>query len=154
MKTMICSHSVIDETLKILRLAGDKNNEGVVLWLGSPTKNGERVVTECYEPSHLAAVDYFEIPAQGMRELMRHLRSKRLALLAQVHTHPGRAYHSEADNRWAIVRYEGALSFVIPRFARGVSRENFLEHTVVYQLQQDDVWLERDIRGELEIRHD
>jgi len=37
-------------------------------------------------------------------------------LIAQVHSHPTEAYHSEADDRFAIVTAEGGLSLVVPNF--------------------------------------
>ena len=37
--------------------------------------------------------------------------------IAQVHTHPGRAYHSEMDDRYAVVTSPGGLSLVVPDIA-------------------------------------
>ena len=45
-----------------------------------------------------------------------HLHRSGLLLLAQVHSHPGEAYHSEADDRYAIVTAEGGYSLVAPDF--------------------------------------
>jgi len=39
-----------------------------------------------------------------------------LRLIAQVHSHPGEAYHSRADDRYAIVTAEGGFSLVVPDF--------------------------------------
>ena len=40
-------------------------------------------------------------------------------LLAQLHTHPGPAFHSEADDRLALPRHTGAISIVVPHFGQG-----------------------------------
>lgn len=40
---------------------------------------------------------------------------------AQVHTHPGDAYHSATDDRWPIVSQAGFLSIVVPFFAAGLA---------------------------------
>jgi proteasome lid subunit RPN8/RPN11 len=103
---------VIAETVEHLRQSN--TSERVVLWLG----RREQVVRilEVYVPLQHAASDYFRIPREGMSALLEYLRSKRLVAAAQVHTHPGRAFHSAADDAWALVRHEGALSFVVPRF--------------------------------------
>ena len=37
----------------------------------------------------------------------------------QVHTHPGRAFHSATDDRFPIVHLPGFLSLVIPNFGLG-----------------------------------
>ena len=74
------------------------------------------VIVEAYVPEQEAEVDYFHIPPSGMMALMAHLRERRLGLAAQVHSHPARAFHSLADDKWAIVRHEGAMSrSAVPR---------------------------------------
>jgi hypothetical protein len=76
-----------------------------------------------------------------MTALMAHLRARKLGLAAQVHSHPGRAFHSEADDAWASVRHEGALSVVVPNFAAGVNVGNFLQSVATFRLSPDDRWL-------------
>jgi proteasome lid subunit RPN8/RPN11 len=75
-----------------------------------------------------------------MAAVFDELRSERLMIVAQVHSHPGDAFHSEADDEWAIVRHEGAYSIVVPRFARGVSVRSFVQDAAVYKLSAEDVW--------------
>ncbi|HEU0164449.1 MAG TPA: Mov34/MPN/PAD-1 family protein, partial [Thermomicrobiales bacterium] len=38
-------------------------------------------------------------------------------LLAQIHSHPTHAYHSEMDDEYAIATALGAFSLVVPHFA-------------------------------------
>ena len=59
---------------------------------------------------------------------------------AQIHSHPHEAFHSEADDTWAIVRHEGAFSLVVPRFAADTTLDNFLDHTKVFQFSQRSTW--------------
>jgi hypothetical protein len=40
-------------------------------------------------------------------------------LAGQIHAHPGRAYHSGADDQLALLRLPGSLSMVVPNFASG-----------------------------------
>jgi hypothetical protein len=42
-------------------------------------------------------------------------------LIAQLHSHRGRAGHSLGDDAWATSYHEGFLSIVVPRFGAGVS---------------------------------
>ena len=72
---------------------------------------------------------------------MTHLRSDRLKVVAQVHSHPGKAFHSEADDQWAIVRNVGALSLVLPQFARHATPANFLLEAVTYELSVENEWM-------------
>jgi hypothetical protein len=56
-------------------------------------------------------------------------------LIAQVHSHPNEAYHSEADDEYAIVTAEGGLSFVVPNFGKAP-----LDPTIwaIYRLTQGE----------------
>jgi hypothetical protein len=71
---------------------------------------------------------------------MDHLRSTRRRIVAQIHTHPGRAFHSEVDAEWAIVRHVGALSLVLPRFAVSTTPENFLDEVMTYEYSPAGDW--------------
>jgi hypothetical protein len=129
----------IAQTLAILQKGGQEGTECVVLWLAQVS--GARIrVQEVYSPVHRAKSDMFWITEAGMDELKARLRETHTMVAAQVHTHPGRAFHSEADDRWAIVRHEGALSIVLPRFALETSVLTFDRDVKVYRLNEDDRW--------------
>src|SRR5260370_12464079 len=101
------SSSAIRKTLSLLRRAGLR--ETVLLWLGREAAEVQRIV-DVYRPIQHGAVDYFEIARKGMAALMDRLRTQGLHVVSQVHTHPKEAFHSFADDKWAIVRHVGALS--------------------------------------------
>jgi hypothetical protein len=46
------------------------------------------------------------------------LYQEQQVLAVQIHTHPGKAYHSETDDAFPIVTTLGGLSLVVPRFCR------------------------------------
>jgi len=56
---------------------------------------------------------------------------------AQVHTHPGVAFHSATDDRWPIVSQPGFLSIVIPDFAMG---DVSLKGAWIGRLGEDGTW--------------
>lgn len=133
--------SVIAQTLDALQESGRLDHEGIVLWLGR--RSGDDVeVIEAYHPIHQARADQFYIPPEGMRALREKLRASRLFVAAQVHSHPNRAFHSEADDRWAIVRHIGALSLVLPRFGLQTTQPAFLDDAKVFRLSEDNNWQE------------
>lgn len=142
MTKLICSNALVDHTLDILRLSGAKGHEGIVLWLARRSETGDVEVVEAVEPEHRAAVDFFHIPPEGMNAIMQRLRKTRTRLVAQVHTHPGHAFHSKADDEWAIVRHEGALSLVVPHFAGTTHADSFLRNSAVFRLSANDRWEE------------
>jgi len=87
--------------------------------------------------------------------MMTYLRQYKLKLVAQIHSHPREAFHSIADDQWAIVRREGALSIVVPDFATHTTPENFMLDARFYQLSQSDQWFElEDIASAFEVLHD
>ncbi len=140
MTLLECPAVLVDATLKALREGGQIGVERVVFWLGHRMPAGP-LTSEIYVPVQEAEEDYFRIPPQGMVDLMNHLRSRRLVLLVQVHSHPGKAFHSKADDRWAVVRHEGALSIVVPKFASTTTVTNFEKDAAVFRLAGDDRWV-------------
>jgi proteasome lid subunit RPN8/RPN11 len=129
------SKSLVAATVAELRAA--TTTERVVLWLGERA-GGRVVVREVFVPLQHARADFFHIPKEGMTQLLDRLRSRRLMVAAQVHTHPEDAFHSAADDHWAIVRHAGALSLVVPRFCQETTAETFLTDALVYRLSDED----------------
>jgi proteasome lid subunit RPN8/RPN11 len=127
----------ISKTVKMLQGAGER--ECVVLWLAARVDQAP-VVKEVYQPQQRASEDYFEIPRAGMAAVMERLRVQGLWVAAQIHTHPGRAFHSAADEKWAIVRHLGALSIVIPDFARHTVPEQFFDRSAVFRMDAQGRW--------------
>lgn len=135
------NQQVIEQTLSFLKDAGRTRQECLVLWLGA--RRGDTIVVErVLRPKQIAGQDFFRISPQSMRAIMKQLREERLMIAAQVHTHPFEAFHSEADNRWAVVRHLGALSFVVPNFAVSTTVANFIESSALFALDANNRWLE------------
>lgn len=62
-----------------------------------------------------------------------------LTLIAQLHSHPTEAYHSDTDDTYPIATTLGCLSLVIPDFAA----EPFaIENCAVYRLLPPSNWVE------------
>ncbi|TLM62280.1 MAG: hypothetical protein FDZ69_13190 [Deltaproteobacteria bacterium] len=131
----------IEQTLDFLKQAGTQHVECVVLWLAK-NLGGALDIQTVYRPPQIAKRDFFRIPQESIVELMTYLRQNRLMVAAQVHTHPGPAFHSLADDTWAIIRHVGGLSLVIPRFARATSAESFIRDAAVFRLSEDNNWEE------------
>lgn len=125
-----------------LRLVGRQGNEGFALWIGR-------------RAGHVFHVDETVIPEQrglqfasgvcvtvGSEELFRinkYLYATGRQLVAQLHSHPTDAYHSETDDTFPIATTAGAFSLVIPDFA---VRPFSLEECAIYRLVPDNGWLE------------
>jgi len=135
--------AIVVETVDVLRAAS--TTERVLLWLAERGSHGV-VVREVFVPEQYAESDYFHIPRSGMEALLQHLRGRRWTVAAQVHTHPADAFHSPADDRWAIVRHVGALSLVIPRFCQGTTAATFSRDAAVFRMTFENEFVQIDSR--------
>ena len=123
-----------------LREIGRRGFEGLALWAGVksedvfqvtdvivPAQRGVRTrrgVSVCVPPDELHRINVW-------------LYENRRVLVAQLHTHPTEAYHSDLDDELPIATTVGCLSLVLPNFARAPFA---LETTAVYRLNVAACW--------------
>lgn len=141
MKPVLVNQQGVSETLHLLKEAGNRGKECVVLWFGKITDD-HLLVNQVYRPQQTAGADIFRIPPVSIRTIMSKLDSENLMIAAQIHSHPGEAFHSKADDAWAIVRHTHALSLVLPRFALETNLNSFINDTKTYQLNSKNRWIE------------
>lgn len=139
MRPVFVTEQHIAVTLDHLQRAGQRGTECVVLWLGQEGAQGLEVA-EVYRPDQYAEADVFRIPPTSMASLLNVLSSNGLMIAAQVHSHPLEAFHSKADDAWAIVRHLGALSLVLPHFALKTRPASFFTDVKVFQLTAANRW--------------
>jgi hypothetical protein len=138
---------VIDDTLQTMRKFGAKGCEVLILWLGQiDSLNGTANVRLAFVPNQKPiksedGVGYF-IASDTLFQLNKALSETGLRLIAQVHSHPSEAYHSEADDRYAIVTADGGFSLVVPDFGNAPPSPT---SWAVYRLRGNQ-WLELNKR--------
>ena len=126
MKGFLNIERVIFEEVQIrkaydfLRYAGTKRVEGVALFAG--VRSGmdfrlQEVVIPKQTGYILESGLMYAVDSEELRRLNVWLYNNDIELIAQIHSHPSEAYHSEADDRYPIVDTYGALSIVVPDFA-------------------------------------
>jgi len=125
-----------------LRQAGRKGYEAFALWAGElvgttfevrhtliPQQTGHRLPTGV-----CVTVD-----APELHRINVWLYQNKVKLVAQLHSHPTNAYHSDTDDEYPIATQLGSLSLVIPNFAA----EPFaLRRCAAYRLLPDQGWVE------------
>ncbi len=79
------------------------------------------------------------VEGSALHELNVGMYKRGERLLAQVHSHPGRAYHSPMDDAYAVVTSPGGLSLVVPDFA---ARPFNVAECAVYRLTTGGKWAE------------
>jgi hypothetical protein len=122
------------ETFQALRRCGEGRFECVAYWTG-PSSNLE--VDGIEHPVHLRSPFGYDVDTDWLTEFWKRLFQLRRCVKAQVHTHPGQAFHSPTDNEFPIVSQPGFISVVIPWFAQG---EETLDGAWVGRLRPDGEW--------------
>ena len=112
----VIAGGILKASADALRSLSEGVRESVVLWIGigRPDKT---FVQRLLVPHQLASPKHFEVPLEERARIIQELGVSGERVLAQLHTHPGRAFHSRADDRLALPRHTGAISIVVPDFA-------------------------------------
>lgn len=111
------ARGVLERTFEHLRDCGAGTRECVVLWAGPQAR--QDLVDEAIHPLHTASPVGYDIDGPYVSGLWRELAARGQTVRAQVHTHPGPAYHSPRDDTLALIHTPGYLSLVVPSFAQG-----------------------------------
>lgn len=134
--------SLADECLQAIRKRGRNGNElfialTAILADGGSTVRFRRGLIPrqaCHRtPSGLLVT----IDGDAIFDLNRNCYERGEVLAGQIHGHPGRAYHSGADDQLAIVRRPGGLSIVVPDFADARSSRG---RWAIYRLDGRGAW--------------
>jgi hypothetical protein len=125
-----------------LRDVGRQGYEGLGLWAGRQTGSVFQV-DQAIIPAqrHIRTADGVCV-ITGAEELHRinvWLYRNGLTLIAQIHSHPGRAYHSSTDDEFAVATTVGCFSLVVPDFATGSFE---IDRLASYRLDASGTWRE------------
>lgn len=133
---------VLNDTWLFLRERGTKHLEAVVLWVGCVMDEQHAEVLAAIPPRQVAYRSEdglaVEVPEDALTELIGALPDG-IHVLARVHSHPGEAYHSPLDDTNMLISHHGAISIVVPDFARGAA---VLAGCSVNRLRPSDGWQE------------
>jgi hypothetical protein len=132
----------IEDVYNHIRNAGTEGVEGVALWAGSSSGKIFTIQTAII-PKQTAYKRkeglLYTVDGDELHTINVWLYQHKLTLIAQVHSHLGKAYHSETDDLFPIVTQVGCLSVVIPNFGF----DNFsLDSWAVYRLLPGEGWKE------------
>ena len=107
---------LLTKTFEVFRLCGRAECECVVYWTGPA---GTTAVDAVEHPDHARSPYNYRVEDSWLTSFGFQLARSQRSVKAQVHTHPGQAFHSQTDNDWPMVSQPGFLSIVIPNFATG-----------------------------------
>lgn len=124
-----------------LRRIGQRGLEGFSLWAGEMRGTSFFVRVNIVPAQTGHRTESGVCVSVGPQELHRinvWLYENRMSIIAQIHTHPTDAYHSETDDTFPIATTNGCISLVIPNFAR---QPFALSHCAVYRLKGQAGWV-------------
>lgn len=124
-----------------LARVGEGGDEGIALWAG--VREGETFyVRETVIPQQrglrLGGGICATVEGEELHRINVWLYEHGLTLVAQLHSHPTEAYHSETDDAYPIVTTLGGLSLVVPDFAAAPFS---LARCAVYRLMPSSGWV-------------
>ena len=112
---------VLQDSGELLRERGRHGLEAVVVWVGRLLDETNGAVAAAVRPRQVAyrsdAGCAVEVPPDALSELIAALPHG-VVVLARLHTHPTTAYHSPVDDTNMLISHNGAISIVVPCFAR------------------------------------
>ena len=131
---------VVEQTHARLFEAGMNGLEGMALWVGTQDGNEFRIrdviipMQQGVRSDHGLAV---MVSGPELHRINLHLYRTEMRLIAQIHSHPTHAFHSDMDNEYAIATALGSFSLVVPDFARDPFS---IERCAVYRLTPSAWW--------------
>lgn len=132
--------TLVGEAMDHLRRMGRQGYEGFALWAGT-LQGSTFQVTHTLIPAQKGIRSNSGVCVViGPDELHRinvWLYENARMLIAQIHSHPTEAYHSETDDDYPIATTVGGLSLVVPDFAR---RTFSIGTTALYRLSATARW--------------
>lgn len=112
---------VLEMSQHLLAEPGYDGFEAVVVWVGHRVASTAAAVTDVIRPAQVARRSPLgcsvEVPPDALTQLIGALEEDSF-VVARLHTHPGDAFHSELDDTNMLIAHIGAVSIVVPHFAR------------------------------------
>jgi hypothetical protein len=135
---------VWEATIEQLQQHGGGRNECVVYWLAPQNDLGQ--VDEIVHPDHLATPVHYAPTQDWLNRFFAGLVRTQKSVVAQVHTHRTRAFHSATDDQFPLIHTPGYLSLVVANFAHAPIRASDL---FLVEVDPDGRWTEVDSRARI-----
>lgn len=150
---------IVDQTIEFIQISGKNQQEALLFWAGVKSGKSTYVTTCIFPKAQAIAITIDTNPCRATNQpnadYIKHMHepninlntleaakiiseaTKRgLTIIAQIHSHEEKAYHSPIDEAYPFDTSEGFLSIVIPEF--GNQSTNFLSSSAIYQCGLDE----------------
>jgi proteasome lid subunit RPN8/RPN11 len=135
---LLVTADILDDLMAALIRSERQRHEGIAYLLGR-TDGAVTLAVAVFAPDALTTPGSFHVPTRAMVSCMQAAARFELQVVAQVHTHPGQAYHSDGDVEGAKIRYPGYASLVLPDYGRHLPS---LAGAAAYLWQKPHGWIE------------
>lgn len=134
---LLVTANALDDLAAALAKSQQQRHEGVAYLLGR-TDGAITLAIAVFAPEARTTAGSFHVSPRAMVACMQAAAQFELQVVAQVHTHPGQAFHSDGDVEGAKIRYPGYVSLVLPEFGRHLPS---LAGAAAYQWQKPHGWV-------------
>ena len=143
----------VEKVYEHLRACGHRGVEGVALCAGKQCDDifqvKEIIIPEQRAFDHEEGLLYM-VDGKELHRINVWLYRNNMTLMAQIHSHPKRAYHSETDDTYPIIAAVGGVSIVIPDFGFNPISVN---EWAVYRLSPHGMWEEQNPKARKELMY-
>jgi hypothetical protein len=122
-------HGLLSHTQQLLRERSRTRSEAYTVWVGEIAQK-RAVVRDAWPVEANADARHAAVAYKEVLELASRVAAQKWYVLAQLHTHGGRAFHSATDDAYPISSQKGFISIVVPNFGEGAPGEGwaYYEH--------------------------
>lgn len=146
MEKPVVTQNLLDRTFGVFRSCGRGERECVAFWTGP--RSDPTVIDGFHHPDHESNGFGYVVDSDWLTTFLQDLYVESRSARAQIHTHPGAAFHSVTDDEHSLVPAPGFISIVIPDYAQGPVG---FEAAALYRMGDAGVWMECDA-GVIEVR--
>jgi hypothetical protein len=131
----------LERTQDELRALSNGVRESLVLWAGHPVDEHRAQITHVLSLHCPAGALHLVVPRSERLAALAYVRQHDLLIFADLHTHPAKAFLSEADRARPFGSRDGFYAIVVPDFARGIAPNGW----AMYEAQERG-WCSVDVR--------
>jgi len=130
--------TIFKKTLEFFRKFGEKFLETLALWVGIELSDVFKI-KEVWFPNQENSIISYYVSDIDVHLINVKLNKMKYSAIAQIHTHPDNAYHSQIDDQYPILVLPGSFSIVVPDLGN-ISLNKILNEMAIYRLISGD-WI-------------
>jgi len=142
-ESVLIPREFIESIYKEFRQTGEEGYERLALFAGKKKGLVFTVTNLIFPVQHLTkgprGVSFY-VDGNELERIGEWLYENSCHLMAQVHSHPAEAYHSEADDELAIITGIGGISIVVPDYGNS---DAYFSNSAFYRLLPGSGWTEQ-----------